>query len=311
MKTVLVGFGDIAEKHLAVLSELKCEVIGVIGRDYNKTLKKSKEFKIPNVYDKLEKIPFEDCDFIMNLTSPDMVSKTLGKLIPYKKPIFTEKPVGFGIKEIENNILENKKFQIPIMVGTNRRFYSIFHESLKFLKNNKKTINSLEIDAPENLKFLKMKKFNKNIKDNWMYANSIHSVDLIRFFGGDVTEINVKTDKKKLNFYAVGKCQNKINFIYKSNWEKTTKWKITIKADDINIIFSPLEFGKILINGKEEKINPSDVDLEFKPGFYSQFQHFLEYVVQKNMNKWPASNLDDHKKSLHLVEQIFMTNNNS
>ena len=36
MKTVLIGFGDIAEKYLPVLKELNCEIIGVVVRNHEK-----------------------------------------------------------------------------------------------------------------------------------------------------------------------------------------------------------------------------------------------------------------------------------
>ena len=308
MKAILIGFGDIAEKHLAVLKKFDCDVIGAVGRNYQKTADKAKKLKIPNVYESIENIPVDECDFLMNLTSADMVAETLEKLIPFRKPIFTEKPVGFGIKEIEKIISQNKKFQVPIMVGTNRRFYSIFHKGLEFLENHGKSIESIEIDTPENLSIVNNEKFNQNIKNNWMFANSIHSVDLIRFFGGEVKKINIKSDVQKSDFHATGECEKITNFVYSSNWKKTGKWKVSILADDIRIVFEPLEQGKIITKNNEENIIPSDEDSNFKPGFYSQFQHFLEYVV-KNKNEWPASNLEDHKKSLHLVEQIFIRNN--
>ena len=306
MKTILIGFGDIAEKHLAVLKKFDCDIIGAVGRNYHKTADKAKKLKISNVYESIENIPADECDFLMNLTSADKVAETLEKLIPFRKPIFTEKPVGFGTEEVEKIIFQNKKYQVPIMVGTNRRFYSIFHKGLEFLKDHNKLIESLEIDAPENLSKVTNEKFNQHIRDNWMYANSIHCVDLIRFFGGDVKKINIESDIQKSNFHATGECEKIQNFVYSSNWKKTNKWKISILADDVNLVFEPLEQGKIITKNNEENIIPSTEDSSFKPGFYSQFQHFLEYVVQKNMNKWPASNLDDHKKSLHLVEQIFM-----
>ena len=131
MKTILIGFGDIAEKYIPVLRELNCDIIGVVGRDYKKTLEKSKKFGISNVFNSIEDIPVHECDFLMNITSADTISSTLKQIISFKKPIFTEKPIGFGIQEIEKLINENKKFNSNIMVGTNRRFYSIFHNTME------------------------------------------------------------------------------------------------------------------------------------------------------------------------------------
>lgn len=307
MKTILIGFGDIAEKHLSVLQELKCEVLGVVGRNYEKTLEKSKKFKISNVFNDLENLPFEQCDFLMNLTSVDMIPSTLKKIISFKKPIFTEKPVGFGTDEIQELIEQNKNFNTPIMVGTNRRFYSIFHKAIRFLKENDRTVESIIIDAPERFSDINKEKFNEKIIKNWMFANSIHCVDLIRFFCGDVRNVQSDSVPKELNFKATGVCENGVNFSYSSNWKESGSWKIAINASDLEIVFEPIEKGRIIFKNKKFEIIPSEEDTKFKPGFHAQLSHFLDNFVLNHHNKWPASDLNDHKKSLKLVEDIFLT----
>ena len=100
-------------------------------------------------------------------------------------------------------------------------------------------------------------------------------------------------------------CENNIEFSYSSNWNESKIWSITILADDIKIVFEPLEKGKIITNDDEIEIIPSIEDVHFKPGFFSQLSYFLENVVTKNNTPWPGSNLEDHKKSIKLVEDIF------
>ena len=79
MKTILIGFGDIAEKHLDVLKELNCDVIGILTKNYDKALVKSKKFGIPNTYTSIQEILNAECDFFMNLTSADKISSTIFK----------------------------------------------------------------------------------------------------------------------------------------------------------------------------------------------------------------------------------------
>ena len=308
MKAILIGFGDIAEKHLSVLRELDCDVIGIVARDYKNALEKAKKFDIPYVFKSIETIPFEKCDFFVNLTSVDMIAPTLKKIISYKKPVLTEKPVGFGTADIQELINQNKIFNSPVMVATNRRFYSIFHKALEFLKEKGKTIDSIKIDAPERFSSINQEKFNEKIRKNWMFANSIHCVDLIRFFGGDVKEIKSESIPTDYNYKATGICETGINFSYSSNWKKVGMWKISIIGDGIKIIFEPIEKGKIVIDNKEVEIISSEKDLKFKPGFHAQLSHFLENFVLNQNRSWPASDLTDHKKSVKLIEDIFLTN---
>ena len=235
MKTVLIGFGDIAEKYLPVLNRLNCEVIGIVTRNFERGLLKSKKFSIPQVYKSIEDIPINECDFLMNLSSADTIGSIMQEIIPKKIPIFTEKPVGFSAEKIQKLIEQNYKFNCPIMVGTNRRFYSIFYQALQFLKEHDKEIETIKIDAPERFSDINKKKFNSEIKKNWMFANSIHCVDLIRFFGGDVKEIETNSNISKYDFNANGICE-KMNFSYSSNWKKQSKWNISLFLHHLQIM---------------------------------------------------------------------------
>jgi predicted dehydrogenase len=305
MKTVLIGFGDIAEKHVPVLRELGCEITGLITKNYEKALEKAKKFEIPCVYKSIEEIPSNACDFFMVLTSADMIAPTLKKVIPLKKPILTEKPVGLSTNEIQEVLDIHGNFKTPVMVGVNRRFYSIFHQALRFLKDKDKPLEAIKIEAPERLSNINNPKFNDVIRKNWMFANSIHCVDLIRFFCGDVKELQVNSNPTKFLFSSLGTSINDINFTYVSNWKSTGYWTVTMYADDVKIVFSPLEKGKIIEKNKETEILPSVEDIKFKPGFYFQLSHFLKNLQSAHEWAWPASDLNDHKKTLNLIEQIY------
>ena len=112
MKTILIGFGDIAEKYLPVLNELNCEVIGVVTKNYESALLKSKKYSIPQAYKSIKDIPISECDFLMNLTSADMIEPIMQQIIPKKIPIFTEKPVGFGTDKIQKLPFGRKNVKI-------------------------------------------------------------------------------------------------------------------------------------------------------------------------------------------------------
>ncbi|MFQ5531428.1 MAG: Gfo/Idh/MocA family oxidoreductase, partial [Candidatus Nanoarchaeia archaeon] len=70
MKTILIGLGDIASKHIEVMRKLDCEIIGVLGRDYEKTNTNANKLGIKNVYKSFDDLSKDDCDFFTILTSP-------------------------------------------------------------------------------------------------------------------------------------------------------------------------------------------------------------------------------------------------
>jgi len=307
MKTILIGLGDIVSKHLEVLNEFNCEVVGVLTRNYDRALVKAKQFGIETVFRSINEISKEDCDFFTILVSPENNGKVLSEIIPLKKPILIEKPVSFSLREIDDIMELNKNYNTPIMVAMNRRFYSVFHKGLDYLKENGKKINSIVVEAPERFTDINKPKFNETVRKNWMFCNSIHCIDLIRFFGGNVSSNLVNSDKNRFLFNAIGQTENDIKFTYISNWKSPGSWSVSLYADDIKIIYNPLEKGKILEKGKEKDILPSPEDTKYKPGFYDQLKHFLKYIVENNSTIWPGSDLLDHRNSIKLVEEIYRT----
>ena len=109
MKTALIGFGDIALKHLEVLESVNCEICGILTRNYSKASSKSKQFGIKKAYKCFEEIEIDKNDFFMVMVSPENNAKILRKLLPLKKPIFIEKPVAFSSQELDDIIKMQKK----------------------------------------------------------------------------------------------------------------------------------------------------------------------------------------------------------
>ncbi len=307
MKIALIGFGDISEKHISVFREFNCEIDGVFVQNPEAYVEKRKKFGISKFYKTLDEIKNSNCDFISIMTSAENNCSTLKQVIPFKKPILIEKPVGFSINEIDEVISLNKKFNVPIMVAQNRRFYSIFHKALEFLKSKNIHIDSIHIEAPERFSDINKPKFSENIQKHWMFVNSIHCIDLLRFFSGDIESITTFSEPSKYVFNAIGRSTKNIKFTYNSNWKSPGNWSITIYSDEYKIIFNPLENGKIISFGNEEIILPSSQDIKFKPGFYLQLKYFLDYVVKNHEFPWPCSSLEDHRKSLKLIEEIFIS----
>ena len=305
MKVILIGLGDISKHHIDVLSAHQCEIIGVYSRDYNETKEKAQKIGIPNIFRTFEETIEKSCDFYIIMTSAENNCNVLKKFIPLKKPILIEKPVGFSVLELNEAIMLNEKYNTPIMVGTNRRFYSIFHNALNFLNSNNLEIDSIYVEAPERFPDINKEKFSKNTKSHWMFVNSIHCIDLIRFFAGNVKEISSFSNDEKFVFNAIGVTDKDVRFVYNSNWNSPGSWLIVLYAKQTKIIFNPLEKGIIIEKNESVELEPSKHDISFKPGFYSQLEYFIENVVKLNKYPWPCSNLKDHKKSLDLIEKIF------
>jgi len=305
LKSALIGFGGIAPKYLEVLNEFNCKVTGILTRNYNSGLEKAKKYGIKKAYKSINEIFDDDPDFFIILTSPENNGKILKELIPFKKPILVEKPVAFSSKRVNDIINLNRKFSSPIMVTMNRRFYSVFNKGLTYLKNHDKKINAIRVDAPERFSDINLPKFSPIVKKNWMFCNSIHCIDLIRFFGGDIKKLEIHSIPKKYCYSAIGHCEKDIEFTYISNWKSPGRWSVTLYADDVRISYNPLEEGKIISKNNIIDIKPSKEDLRFKPGFYFLFNYFQRQILDKKNRTKTTLDLIDHKKTIELIEKIY------
>ncbi len=303
----IIGAGSIAESHLTVIDKIKSlKVYGITSKTNSKCKKLRKKFKIHKIFlNYIEMIKDKNINAVVLLVPPHEVIEVCKNIAKYKKPIFIEKPIGINFKEtLQIKNLFNKN-NVLNMVGFNRRFYSVFHKAIDIINKNGGLQNVI-IEGHERIWNLKKLKINKNYINNWHYLNSIHTVDLIRFFIGEIKNIEViEKNKKKKIYISIINSVKKIKCIYFSNWNTSDGWSIKLYANKITIVFKPLEnaywFDETL---KINKIKPDLFDKKFKPGFYNQMIYFKKLLISKK-NIWPSQSVQQSLQSSELIYKIF------
>ena len=303
MKIGIIGAGNIAEEHLKVISSIKSISVSSI---YSRTKKKSdilaKKYKIKNVHPTLDNfIDNCSCDGIYILVSASQIYNITKKLIPINIPLFIEKPAGLIPSQTLELLKLSNKYKTLNMVGYNRRFYSIYEDCIKLIKNPKE-ISNIVVEGHERIWKIP-KKTNNSVKQNWIYANSTHTIDLLRFFGGDIKKVT-NMSKKNNNYLSIINFKNGIIGEYFSNWNTPSGWSVKIYSKNFYINFSPLEKGYYIDKQFNKKFfKEKKYDKKYKPGFYMQTISFISLIKNK-INKWPSVNLDDVYKTMKLAEKI-------
>jgi len=304
----IIGTSLIAEEHLKVLNKLnKFKIYGITSRTNKNSKKLAHKFSINIIYKNyIDMVKDPNIDVLLVLVSADQIYKVINDIIPYKKPFFTEKPPGLSLDQASKLVKKWKKFKTLNMVGFNRRFYSVFHKGMEYI-NKKGKLIGLAIEGHERFWLLKNIK-KKYLLRNWIYANSSHTIDLIRFFGGEVKKINSHVN----NFLSSQNNQISSSFIlesgcvgsYQSHWLSPGGWSVKLYGEGVTVDFKPLEKG-ILINNKFKKkiIEPDKYDIMFKPGFYQQMISFQK-MIEKQKKVWPAQDLSDSLKTMKLIKNI-------
>ena len=308
IKIGIIGSGNIVTEHLKVLRDNKFfKIYGIVSKTNKNSFIIADNFKIKKVYKNImEMCNDKNIDALVILVSASSTFEVLSKIIPFKKPFFVEKPSGLDFKESKKLLKLIKKYKNLNMVGYNRRFYSIFEKGLKII-NKKGRLLGVTIEGHERMWKIKNIIDSKNIK-NWIYANSSHTIDLIRFFGGEIKRItNVKTrliEKNNDQFVMIFETNKNIIGSYTSHWYSPGSWNVKLYGEKVSVIFDPLEKGYwIDENFKKREIFPDKKDIKYKAGFFNQMKSF-QNLLQTKKNKWPSQSIIESHKTMKIINTL-------
>lgn len=309
VRLAIIGAGYIAEEHLKVINKIpNLEVDLLISRSMKKVNKLARKFKIRRKSNNMKDLfdSYDDLDGILNLVSADNIFDVSKDLIPFKIPIFIEKPPSLKIKQAIYLSDLAKKHKTLSMVGFNRRFYSIYQKGIDLINKNGRLLG-INIEGHE--RFWKIKgHVSEEIRNQWLFANSSHTIDLLNFFGGDIDKISIYKnsliEKNGDQFSASMKFKSGALGNYSSNWYSPGGWSVSLFGEGITVIFKPLEKGVwIDKNFKEQEILPSKDDVIFKEGFYNQMLCFKKLILTKKLNL-PGISLQESLKTMQLIEKF-------
>ena len=305
----IVGAGYIAQEHLKVIAAIKgVKAAGITSRTISKAEGLANSFQIDQVYDGVAAL-VQKCapDGILILVSANQIYDVAIKLLPEGIPLFLEKPPGLIPEQTKTLTGLANKHGTRNMVGYNRRYYSIFHKGVELINQNGGLLG-VAVEGHERFWKIVGTDMPAKIRENWFYANSTHTIDLLRLFGGEVNKINtLKKSVKKQNgdqFVASMQFESGALGTYTSHWFSPGGWTVTLFGDGVTVNFKPLETG-IWIDSdfKEHEIVPDDVDLEFKPGFYRQMEVFINMIKNGKLVR-PAMDLAEALKTMELAQKF-------
>ena len=201
LNIAIVGAGNIVEEYLKVINDLNIINVSYI---FSKTEKKKKKEKY-NIGN--HSTSFKEFSNFLKINKPDGIIIAVSvnemfdmvkNILPFKIPLLIEKPPCLSSQELKSLIKISKKYQTNNMIALNRRYYSHFIDFFKNLKIKK--IDSIYIEGHENIWKIKHSKF---IINKWLFANSIHTLDLLFYFTSStpkkITLTKIK-NQKYLNF---------------------------------------------------------------------------------------------------------------
>ena len=296
---VIIGAGYMAEEYSKVLLKLKkknfIDISGIYSRTFSKANNLKKKYKIQNCYSNL--------DLMMKTVKPSHVIVAVSEistlsvckiLSKYKVNVLIEKPCGYNesqSKKISKIFKKNKN----VYLALNRRYFNSTIRAKKLLRKDEKR-NILVLDQQE-----PNPKRPKKIRDNWMYANSIHLIDyILNFCRGKIKKISLNKSIKNIRditvIFSSGDVAN-----YKACWGMPGPWGVIVNTKSIYIKLMPLENLEFRSNLEKYKLEKLKIynEKKFKPGLLHLTSKFLENKRRK------LYTLNYNLKLMSLIKKIY------
>lgn len=301
------GYGRVAQHHAACLRALGLDWVAVT-RDPRNARRAERDGASAT---------HADLDACFGASPPDAIVSCLPVLhvadgvheaVRHGVPVLTEKPVGLSPSKADAAARAADDAGCPVMVGLNRRFYSVVEEARERITRD--GLLGIGAEGPDRMRrVIAAGVHPEKVLDRWLFANVIHVLDLVRFLGGEPTDVHSLRSEGPAPFspsYAsTFRLPDGALGHYSGFMASPGSWGVDVYQDGRRIRLRPLEEGAVEDeDGGVEQLPVSAEDVDFKPGFMAQMRHFID-GLGKRRPAYAGHDLRDHLKTMDFVQEIF------
>lgn len=287
----IIGAGPMAVDYAKILKSLGIpfKVVGRSDATCEKFFNETGVRCITGGFDKwFESTPQLPSKVIVAVSEENLGNVT-EKLIKKSCPaILVEKPGAATYEELGSLLEISKKSESRVFVGYNRRFYSSVEKAKQLILEDG-GVQSFFFEFTEWGHVIRNKVCPSLVKEEWLWHNSTHVMDLAFYLGGFPQKISafkagtLDWHSRGAKYSGAGVSENGALFNYMANWAAPGRWVVEVLTSKRRFIFKPLEklqiqnLGSVAV--EEFPIDDSD-DKNFKPGLYKQTKAFLNHDIE-------------------------------
>ena len=296
LKVLLIGSGYMGRAYCKVLKKQNYIPV-VIGRGHENAQIFEGEMKIPVISGGVESAIGKIGDipqFAIVAANVDQLADITQILLEYGvKRILVEKP---GDLKRDKIIALNKKSKsngAHIYIAYNRRYYASTEKALEIIKSDG-GVTSFNFEFTEWSSVIEKTKHSVEIKENLLFCNSSHAIDLAFFLGGLPVEMtsyiggdnNLYWHSRCSKYAGAGITNKKALFSYQANWDAPGRWSLEVLTRNYRLYFKPMEQLAIQERGSVDvkAVEIDDyLDKKFKPGLYKQVEAFMQKIPDNRL----------------------------
>lgn len=283
----IIGSGPMAVDYAKILKSMQVDV-KVVGRSQASCDKFKNETGIECISGGFENWFNSYTGSLKNVivaVSEENLGTVTEKLIHKNVPrVLVEKPGAATYEEIDRILNTQKSSTSKVYVGYNRRFYSSVQTAKKLIAEDG-GVQSFFFEFTEWGHVIREKVCPQLVKEEWLWHNSTHVMDLAFYLGGFPAQMSaykagtLDWHSRGAKYSGAGVTKEGALFSYMANWAAPGRWVVEILTSKRRFIFKPLEKLQVQKIGSvavEEYPIENESDLNFKPGLYNQVKAFLD-----------------------------------
>jgi len=321
IKFALIGTGNIAHRHAkAILSIKNSELIGVFGRDYERTKKFAAKYNINTYTDLNELLKNKEIDAVDIVTLNNLHADLGIQSAKSGKHVLIEKPIDISLEKAKDLIKICKDNNVKLSVISQHRF----DKAVMWLKKEIDNGTFGDIILSNTTIIWKRSKDYFDTSNMWrkskkisgggvLIMKAIHNIDILLWLLGDVKSVYGKVCTKVHELEVEDTAAAILKF--KSGTLANINATIPIKnlKDKIEIYgkngYILLEEGKLINRIKKLYIKDSSISKRFsryinfnKGTIKDQVKDFVNSIIQ---DKDPSITGEDGLKALEIVLSIY------
>ena len=217
-------------------------------------------------------------------TGTESLGEVTRKLVAWGcRDLLVEKPGGKNIEEVIALQQSVAGYDSNIYIAYNRRFYASV-QRLREMAEEDGGVTSFNFEFTEWAHTIEPLQKAEGVKENWLFANSTHVIDLAFYLGGKPADMssyiagNLSWHPVAI-FAGAGVTTGGTLFTYQANWKAPGRWGVEILTARHRFYLRPLEklqIQKIGTVAVEDVSIDDEADKQFKPGLFRQMQAFLQ-----------------------------------
>jgi predicted dehydrogenase len=306
VKLGLIGVGPMAALHAQAIAEVeRLRIDTCVSRSADRASAFAQAHGVRQGRVLEEFLARPDVDALWVVAPADAMAEVAVQLSALGLPMFLEKPVGLSLEETQR---VRQAVAVPNMVGLNRRFYEVVQHGLR-LAEQAGGVRAVEVHMPEDVGPHAPPNA-PAIQAQWQFANSVHLIDLFRLFAGEPAAIrsaNEVRSRADRSFASLIAFEGGASGIYNAQWYAPGRWRVTIYADDLCLVYEPIEQLTVIRRPRAiEVIKPTGADARVKAGLAGQAAAFGDLVRTGRLAPH-AADLADYEKSVALVDALTRT----